>query len=210
MEQNLYFDGAKSIRLTQLGTISSGQDGAIYNGYIFRFNQAGLCRVFCLSTLEKIAEFTLEKADLLVPHSNSVCFGPNRWEEDDEFPIIYTNIYNNYSSCENRLEGVCCAYRIVRDGTQFTSQLLQVIQVIDDTLQIAAEEIVVQRFAAPWFDLFRIVGRIAIGESLRKDLIEYGILNPCRGFQYIDRIKKREFKPAMCRLRRGRVETMLV
>ena len=129
MEQNLYFDGAKSIRLTQLGTISSGQDGAISNGYIFRFDQAGLCRVFCLSTLEKIAEFTLEKADLLAPHSNSVCFGPNRWEEDDEFPIIYTNIYNNYSSRENRLEGVCCAYRIVRDGTQFTSQLLQVIQV---------------------------------------------------------------------------------
>ena len=46
MEQNLYFDGAKSIRLTQLGTISSGQDGAISNGYIFRFDQAGLCRVF--------------------------------------------------------------------------------------------------------------------------------------------------------------------
>ena len=129
MEQNLYFDGAKTICLDKVGMITFGQDGAIYNDCLFRFNGSGDCSVHSLTTLEKVAEFTLEKADILSPHSNAVSFGPYRWKEDDEFPIVYSNLYNNYSSRENRLEGVCCAYRIVRDGTQFSSQLLQVIRV---------------------------------------------------------------------------------
>ena len=127
-EQNLYFDGATGLSCTRLGQISKGQDGAIYNGLLFRFDSKGNCRVYDLQTLMEQGCFTLDKADLLMPHSNSVFFG-KFFSENDEFPLLYTNIYNNYAKQEDRLEGVCCVYRIFRNAGVFSSQLMQVIRV---------------------------------------------------------------------------------
>lgn len=127
-EQNLYFDGATGLSCTRLGQISKGQDGAIYNGLLFRFDSKGNCRVYDLQTLTEQGCFTLDKADLLMPHSNSVFFG-KFFSENDEFPLLYTNIYNNYAKQEERLEGVCCVYRISRQEGIFSSRLMQVIRV---------------------------------------------------------------------------------
>lgn len=129
MENNLYFEKAQKLQCTFLGKIAGDQGGAIYNDCIFRFDGQGHCRVFDLQTLQEKAQFTLDKAELLVPHSNAVCFGAQRWEETDEFPVLYTNIYNNYCNQPDRKEGVCCVYRIIRNGDGFTTQLVQVIQI---------------------------------------------------------------------------------
>jgi len=113
----------------------SGQDGAIYNDYLFRFNAKGVCKVFSmLDDHALLSEFTLDKAELLMPHSNAVCFGTEFYEKTDEFPLLYTNIYNTYSKTENRLEGVCCVYRLIREGEMFTTSLVQVIKIgfVDD------------------------------------------------------------------------------
>ncbi len=59
----------------KLGVVSGGQDGAICNGYLFRLNTNGLCIVTKLEDLTKVSEFTLDKSYVIVPHSNSVCFG---------------------------------------------------------------------------------------------------------------------------------------
>ncbi len=113
----------------QIGNISPGQDGAIFGGFIFRLDTAGRCTVFSFDTLEKIAAFELDQIDTLVPHSNAVCFGTAKYDESDAFPLLYTNIYNNYQKAEDRKEGLCCVYRIIQNGNTFTSRLVQTIQI---------------------------------------------------------------------------------
>ena len=111
-----------------------GQDGAIWNGLLFRFNHAGKCAVYDLDKMKngkdaEICVFTLEKMDVIMPHSNAVFFGAEYFCETDEFPLLYTNVYNNYSKCEDRRLGVCCAYRIQRAGDSFKGELVQVIEI---------------------------------------------------------------------------------
>ena len=106
-----------------------GQDGAIYGGYLIRFGSKGNGKVFSMEDHRLISEFTLDRIDLLMPHSNAVCFGTEFYQEGDEFPLLYSNIYNNYSKAEDRLEGVCCVYRLMRSGTVFSTKLVQVIRI---------------------------------------------------------------------------------
>ena len=117
------------IQLTPLFTACRGQDGAIFGDYLFRFENDGRCFVFSLKEQKQIAEFCIDKTDLLKPHSNAVAFGAERYDEADEFPLLYTNIYNNYARQEERLEGVCCVYRITRAGQAFSGTLVQVIRI---------------------------------------------------------------------------------
>lgn len=117
------------LQLTQLFTARKGQDGVIYGDFLFRFAKDGNCFVFSLSGQEQIAQFCIDKTDLLKPHSNSVGFGTERYDESDEFPLLYTNIYNNYAKQDQRLEGVCCVYRITRNGSEFAGTLVQVIRI---------------------------------------------------------------------------------
>ena len=126
MEKNLWFDGANTAKFTPLGSMQKGQDGAIWNGWVFRFNGKGQCRVYDLSKMELQSEFTLDKAEILCPHSNAVFFGNEYYAAGDEFPILYSNIYNNYPG---QLAGTCCAYRITRKNHEFASQLVQVIRI---------------------------------------------------------------------------------
>ncbi|MBO4898090.1 MAG: hypothetical protein J5590_07320 [Clostridia bacterium] len=113
------------------------QDGAIYNGYFFSLNHAGVCTVYEMESLKNykdkeaacFTEFTLDKIDLIAPHSNSVVFGNKFYDEKDEFPLLYTNIYNNYSESENKLVGVCLVYRLQKTEKSFKSTLLQIIEI---------------------------------------------------------------------------------
>lgn len=113
------------------------QDGAISNGYLFSFNHQGECTVYETTTLRNLkdgeaeifAEFVLEKADVLVPHSNSVMFGNEYYDKEDEFPLLYTNVYNNYAKADNKLKGVCLVYRLQRNEREFTSTLVQIIEI---------------------------------------------------------------------------------
>ena len=118
-----------NIRVRKLFDGCSGQDGALYGDCLFRFDHRGACTVYSASGGEKQAEFVLARADELCPHSNAVSFGAEKWTAEDEFPLLYTNIYNNYASAADRMEGVCCVYRIVRAGSGFSSELVQVIRI---------------------------------------------------------------------------------
>ncbi len=112
----------------QIGNISRGQDGAIYNDLIFRFDHKGNCKVFKLENLEFYSEFSLDNLELYTPHGNSVCFG-NKLNSSDEFPLLYSNVYNTYKKEEDRREGICLVYKITRNGKEFTSKLLQIIKI---------------------------------------------------------------------------------
>ncbi len=117
----------------KLGVITKGQDGAIMNGYLFRFGADGICSVFRLSEISDncvpVCRFVLDKSDIIVPHCNSVMFGNTYYHENDEFPLLYCNIYNNYAKADNRQKGVTCVYRLERNGDTFATTLVQLIEI---------------------------------------------------------------------------------
>lgn len=121
----------------KIGNICHGQDGCIWENTIFRFGGDGICRVYDLNdlaptedgTAKMLTTFKLDRADELCPHSNAVCFGAEKYAEEDEFPLLYTNLYNAYDRQEDEMWGVCCVYRLIRDGNGFNTTLLQIIEV---------------------------------------------------------------------------------
>ncbi len=126
------------MQITKIAKMKSGvQDGAIFGKYLFRFDVAGNCGVYGMESIDTadggevmpIAEFRLDRADLIAPHSNSVVFGAEYFAEGDEFPLLYTNIYNNYAAAADKLIGVSCVYRITRSGEKFESALVGLIEI---------------------------------------------------------------------------------
>lgn len=121
------------MQVERLGKIGGGQDGAIWGDYLFRFDASGRCCVYAFcdgdETPKELGRFVLDKVEQLKPHSNSVMFGNEYYADEDEFPLLYSNIYNNYASAEDKLEGVTCVYRVWREDGVFFSRLVQVIRV---------------------------------------------------------------------------------
>lgn len=123
------------MKIQKIGKISGGQDGAIYNGILFRFNHLGNGTATYLKDVRKdgetapFATFALDKRELITPHSNAVFFGTEFFAEGDEFPLLYSNIYNNYSGKEDPLIGVCLVYRLMREGESFKTTLVQMIEI---------------------------------------------------------------------------------
>ena len=125
------------MKVKYLGKITGKQDGAIWNGYLFRFDAKGNCNVFdikdCMRSTDTrymaISNFTLDKADVIKPHSNSVTFGKEFYCPEDEFPLLYTNIYNNYAASDDKMKGVTCVYHIKKNGTEFSTELVQLIEI---------------------------------------------------------------------------------
>ena len=117
----------------KIGTIVKGQDGAMYGGYLFRFDSKGTCTVYRTHELTEdsapVSQFTLDKVQWMLPHSNSVTFGPHRYCETDEFPLLYSNVYNSYSKVPERREGITCVYRLQRSGNHFQTTLVQLIEI---------------------------------------------------------------------------------
>ena len=126
------------MKFKQIAVMASGQDGAIFGNLLFRFNTKGYGNVYDLSSMDTAAEptelaplttFRLDRAEELVPHSNAVMFGTEYAEEGDEFPLLYSNVYNNYKKSEDRREGQCCVYRLERAGESFKTTLVQLIEI---------------------------------------------------------------------------------
>ena len=124
------------MKIKQIATMHDGQqDGAIFGNLLFRFDTRGKGRVYDLSQISEgqkltpIAELTLDRAEQIVPHSNAVCFGTEYAEEGDEFPLLYSNVYNNYKKCEEQRVGECCVYRLQRTADGFSTTLLQLIRI---------------------------------------------------------------------------------
>lgn len=132
------------MKITNIAKIIHGrQDGAIFGEYLFSFNECGMCHVYKMEDIisangcevENFAFFKLGDMDKIVPHCNAVFFGKEYYSDGDEFPLLYANVYNNYQKCEEKLKGVCVAYRLQKNGDEFRADLVQVIEVgfVDDT-----------------------------------------------------------------------------
>ena len=118
------------MELKLIGKTEEGQDGAIWGKELFRLDHLGNCIVYDLQDgLRETARFVLDKSKLIVPHSNAVVFGCEYYEAGDEYPLLYSNIYNNYAKAENPLRGVCCVYRLQRKENSFVTTLVQLIEI---------------------------------------------------------------------------------
>lgn len=126
------------MKYKQLSKLRSGQDGAIYQGTLFRFNSKGVGFAYKMEQVLNpgdpdgvlpYVEFQLDKTDLVCPHCNAVFFGKERFDPTDEFPLLYANVYNNYSKEEDRRLGQLCVYRLWREGDSFATSLIQLIQI---------------------------------------------------------------------------------
>ncbi|MBQ2890857.1 MAG: hypothetical protein IJE44_04345 [Clostridia bacterium] len=113
------------------------QDGLIWNGYFFSFTSKGKVQAFKMSdidnpeieTPEVFSEFYLDQSKDLIPHNNAVTFGKEYYSPEDEYPLIYTNVYNNYYAQGNQLQGVCCVYRLWQTEGGFETELVQLIEI---------------------------------------------------------------------------------
>ncbi|MBQ8525937.1 MAG: hypothetical protein IJ460_04390 [Clostridia bacterium] len=128
------------MKITHIANIRGGQDGAVFGDWLFRMNTDGTCTVYNFNDLDDkdiskitdidpVSAFVLDRADEIVPHSNAVMFGNEYYSAEDEFPLLYSNIYNNYANAEDKLTGVCCVYRLQREGKDFHTTLVQLIEI---------------------------------------------------------------------------------
>ena len=133
--------GENNMRLTSVATLSKGanlQDGAFFGDIVFRFDGHGHGRVYDASALGTsdecialplIGTVSLVTKEGKAPHSNAVMFGTQFYEEGDEFPLLYSNVYNSFSKEKDIHEGECYVYRIVREGSDFSATLVQIIKI---------------------------------------------------------------------------------
>lgn len=126
------------MKFERITKISRGQDGAIWGQYLFRFQLDGTCHVYDLEHLKPVAPggyqpalsiFDLDRIELLAPHCNSVFFGSEFFDPEDEFPLLYSNVYNSYAKQPDQHKGMCCVYRVQRDDNRFYTTLVQVIRI---------------------------------------------------------------------------------
>lgn len=114
------------------------QDGAIFGNYLFRLHANGHLFVFDVSALGNsddvisihlIGDYQIPFTDGVVPHSNTAVFSTEYYDESDEFPLLYLNVYNNYQKNEDKHEGECLVYRILREGSAFSLKLVQILKI---------------------------------------------------------------------------------
>lgn len=127
------------MKIQPIASMTGGQDGAFWRDYLFRFNAKGTCWVYDARGLDHVSEditslalidtFQYGQNDPVIPHANAVVFGTEYYAEGDEFPLLYSNVYNNYAKQEDRREGLCCVYRVQRTGTAFSLTLVQLIRI---------------------------------------------------------------------------------
>ena len=128
--------GGEPMEITRIGRIRGGQDGAIFGSLLFRLDHTGHGAVYDLAApipedgrLIAVAELSLDGSSGVIPHSNAVFFGKDRYTPEDEFPLLYSNVYNNCASCKNPRIGTLCAYRLAREEGGIVATLVQTVRV---------------------------------------------------------------------------------
>lgn len=125
------------MNVIKVGKICGDQDGAIWNDYLFRFKATGDYAVYDLKNMDlynyngeqtPIYKSKLDRFSEIVPHSNAVVFTNEYYYENDEFPLLLSNVYNNYMD-DDTLNAVALAYRVQRDGEIFLTKLVGMIEI---------------------------------------------------------------------------------
>lgn len=122
------------MEINKITDIAGGQDGAIFAETLFRFDAGGNCNIYDTKDFCHIASAKIEGE--VIPHANAVFFGKEYFDKNDKFPVLYSNVYNNYSKNEDKMIGTCLAYRIICNDGKYSFELKQTIKIgfCDDEL----------------------------------------------------------------------------
>ncbi len=129
------------MKLTKIAKVESGQDVCIHGGFLFDFVAHGKClgevSVYTMEDLhsangaepDPVCRFILGGTDRIIPHANAVFFGNEYYEDGDDFPLLYANVYNTYANCVDKKEGKLLVYRVKRDEKSFSADFVQAITI---------------------------------------------------------------------------------
>lgn len=109
-----------SYGVSNTGLTTYGQDGACYGNNYITFNGTGFYQVYSMNGDLLKASTALDQQATIAPHANSVCFGTEKYDEDDTYPLLYVNAYNNTSLPT----GSCYVYRLLDNMTTSLQQTI--------------------------------------------------------------------------------------
>ena len=102
------------------GLVNNGQDSACYGDNYITFNSNGYYKMYTMNGDLLKASTALDQVATIAPHANSVCFGTERYDSGDTYPLLYVNAYNNTSLPT----GACYVYRLLNDMTTSLQQTI--------------------------------------------------------------------------------------
>lgn len=106
----------KSIELIrQAGIVGSAQGSAVYGDYLFGGNADNAqIKIYNLQTYRNVQTLTVPNSAVSGRHMNSLCFGHLKYDDSDEYPLMYGggNI--------NDLINIVDIYRVVRSDNNFS------------------------------------------------------------------------------------------
>ena len=114
-------------RFPMTGLPGGQQDGANYNGTLFRFDEYGNIHVYNMNTGELIGTGAIDEDSTVCPYFNSCFFANNFYAEGDEFPILYATGRGVYKAGGALPERHIYGFRIVRNGTTYIAYYVQYI-----------------------------------------------------------------------------------
>lgn len=105
-------------------SFSYNQDGDVYGSKLVRVSSDGAVKVIDIKTGSLLKECTITDTDHM-PHANSAFFGPDKYDSNDDFPILFVNRYNNTPEVRGALYG----YRLWNNNGVFTATLVTTITI---------------------------------------------------------------------------------
>lgn len=118
-----------SFSATSTGLKTKHQDGAISGDTIIEIGSDGTYFVQDIQGNILQSSTNLDQYSTIAPHANSVCFGVEKYQSSDNYPVFYANAYNN----ADLPKGTCYVYRLKND---YLTTLLQTIRIgfTDETI----------------------------------------------------------------------------
>lgn len=103
------------------GIKTYGQDSACYDGNLITFNSTGYYKMYTMNNDLLKASTALDQVATYAPHANSVCFGTEKYDAGDTYPLLYVNAYNT----AGLPKGACYVYRLLNNmSTSLQQQIL--------------------------------------------------------------------------------------
>lgn len=105
------------------------QDSAVYGDTYITTSSTGYYKVYTMNGDLLKASTALDQLATITPHCNSACFGTERYDAGDTYPLLYLNAYNN----AGLPKGACYVYRLLNNMTTSLQQTI-LIDFVDDPI----------------------------------------------------------------------------
>lgn len=106
---------------------NKGQDSACYGDNYITFGGSGYYEMYTMNGDLLKSSTALDQVATIAPHANCVCFGTEKYDPDDNYPLLYVNAYNT----AGLPQGACYVYRLLNNMTTSLQQTILIDFVSD-------------------------------------------------------------------------------